>query len=235
MSTPILIAWSGGKDSTLALERLLGDPAWRVAGLLTTVTGEYERVSIHGVRRPILHAQADALDLPLFEASIPAGADNDAYEASFAEALARARTDIAALDTIAFGDLFLADVRAYREALLARLGWRGAFPLWGEDTARLARTFVARGHRAILCCVDTSQLDAGYCGRNYDARLLSDLPDSCDPCGENGEFHTCVHDSPMFHAPLALARGERVLREGRFEYIDLLPVDAERAPRDDES
>jgi uncharacterized protein (TIGR00290 family) len=231
MSTPILVGWSGGKDSTLALERLLGDPAWRVTGLLTTVTGEYERVSIHGVRRPILHAQADALGLPLFEAVIPPQADNDAYEASFADALARAQAGSAALDTIAFGDLFLADVRAYREALLARLGWRGAFPLWGEDTARLARTFVARGHRAILCCVDISQLDAGYCGRNYDARLLSDLPDSCDPCGENGEFHTCVHDSPLFQAPVALKRGERVLREGRFEYIDLLPVEADQAPR----
>ena len=162
MSTPILIGWSGGKDSTLALERLLGDPAWRVTGLLTTVTGEYERVSIHGVRRAILHAQADALGLPLFEAVIPPQADNDAYEASFADALARAQAVTAALDTIAFGDLFLADVRAYREAQLARLGWHGTFPLWGEDTARLARTFLARGPRAILCCVDTSQLDAGY-------------------------------------------------------------------------
>ena len=124
------------------------------------------------------HAQADALGVPLFEAVIAPRADNDAYEASFADALARAQAGTAALDTIAFGDLFLADVRAYREALLARRGWRGVFPLWGEDTARIARTFVARGHRAILCCVDTSQLDAGYCGRNYDARLLSDLPDS---------------------------------------------------------
>jgi len=235
MSTPVLVGWSGGKDSTLVLERLLGDPAWRVAGLLTTVTGEYDRISIHGVRRQILHAQADALGVPLFEAVIAPRADNDAYEASFADALARAQAGTAALDTIAFGDLFLADVRAYREALLARLGWRGVFPLWGEDTARIARTFVARGHRAILCCVDTSQLDADYCGRNYDARLLSDLPDSCDPCGENGEFHTCVHDSPLFNAPLAIERGERVLREGRFEYIDLLPIGVDPASRGDAS
>ncbi|WP_395680102.1 ATP-binding protein [Dokdonella sp.] len=222
MTTPLLIGWSGGKDSTLALERLLGDPQWHVAGLLTTVTGEYDRISIHGVRRSILRAQAVALDLPLFEVVIPPQASNAVYESAFADALACARARHAGLDTIAFGDLFLADVRAYREALLARLGWRCVFPLWGEDTARLARTFVARGHRAILCCVDTSQLDAAYCGRDYSARLLADLPSSCDPCGENGEFHTCVHDSPLFGAPLALERGERVLRDGRFEYIDLV-------------
>jgi len=226
MSTPLLVGWSGGKDSALALERLLRDPQWRVAGLLTTVTGEYDRISIHGVRRSILHAQADALGLPVFEAVIPAEAANEMYEAAFADALARARARFAGLDTIAFGDLFLADVRAYREALLARLGWHGLFPLWGEDTARLARTFVARGHRAILCCVDTAQLDAAYCGRDYNARLLADLPSSCDPCGENGEFHTCVHDGPLFDAPLLLERGERVLRDGRFEYIDLHEADA---------
>lgn len=225
MSTPLLVGWSGGKDSTLALERLLRDPQWHVAGLLTTVTGEYDRISIHGVRRSILHAQADALGLRVFEAVIPAQASNAVYESAFADALIRARSLHADLDTIAFGDLFLADVRAYREALLARLGWHGVFPLWNEDTARLARTFVARGHRAILCCVDTQQLDASFCGRDYDARMLSDLPASCDPCGENGEFHTCVHDGPLFEAPLRLQRGERILRDARFEYIDLVPLD----------
>jgi uncharacterized protein (TIGR00290 family) len=221
MSVPVLVGWSGGKDSTLALERLLRDANWRVAGLLTTVTGDYDRISIHGVRRTILHAQAAALGLPLFEATIPPRAGNEAYEAAFAAALADAREQTPGLDAIAFGDLYLADVRAYREALLARLGWRGLFPVWCEHTARLARTFVARGHRAIVCCVDTHQLEAAYCGRDYDARLLSDLPESCDPCGENGEFHTCVHDGPLFDSPLHLERGERVLRENRFEYIDL--------------
>jgi uncharacterized protein (TIGR00290 family) len=221
MSTPVLVGWSGGKDSTLTLERLLRDPDWRVAGLLTTVTGEYDRISIHGVRRSILHAQAAALGLPLFEATIPPQATNEIYEESFAAALARVQEQVSGIDTIAFGDLYLADVRSYRETLLARLGWHGIFPLWGEHTARIARTFVARGHRAILCCVDTQQLDAAFCGRDYNARLLADLPASCDPCGENGEFHTCVHDGPLFSAPLPLERGERVLREGRFEFIDL--------------
>jgi uncharacterized protein (TIGR00290 family) len=228
MSTPVLVGWSGGKDSTLALERLLGDEQWHIAGLMTTVTGEYDRISIHGVRRSILHAQARALGLPLIEATIPPAASNADYEESFAAALDAARARTPGIDTIAFGDLFLADVRSYREQLLARFGWRGVFPLWDEHTARIARTFVARGHRAILCCVDTQQLDASFCGRDYNARLLADLPAACDPCGENGEFHTCVHDSPLFDAPIMLERGERVLRDGRFEYIDLVERGADQ-------
>ncbi|HEU4665017.1 MAG TPA: ATP-binding protein [Dokdonella sp.] len=222
MSRPLLLAWSGGKDSALALERLQSDPAWRVAGLLTSVTDAYDRISIHGVRRSILHAQAAALGLPLFEATLAPDADNAAYEASFAAALARARACGPGFDAIAFGDLFLADVRAYREALLARLGCSGVFPLWGEDTRRLAHAFVERGHRAIVCCVDTSQLDGAFCGRDYDSALLGELPRGCDPCGENGEFHTCVHGGPLFARPIELARGELVLREERFAYVDLV-------------
>ena len=175
----------------------------------------------HGVRRTILHAQADRLGLPLFEARIPAQASNDVYETAFALALAGARTMNPALATIAFGDLHLVEVRRYREDLLARLGWQGRFPLWGEDTARLAQRFIDDGHRAILCCVDTTQLDARFCGRDFNAQLLAELPPSCDPCGENGEFHTCVRAGPMWREPLALVRGERVLRDDRFEYIDL--------------
>lgn len=222
MATPILLAWSGGKDSTLALERLRADGRWRVAGLLTTVTSGYDRVAIHGVRRSILQRQAEALGLPLVEAEIPPQASNEAYETKFAQALARAREAQPELNDIAFGDLFLADVRAYREALLARLGWRGVYPIWGEDTTALARHFIARGHRAILSCVDTQQLDAAFCGRDFDTALLADLPSSCDPCGENGEFHTCVHASPLFVTPIALKCGERVLRDGRFQYVDLI-------------
>jgi len=222
VSIPILLAWSGGKDSTLALERLRGDARWRVAGLLTTVTTEYDRIAIHGVRRSILRRQAERLGLPLFEAQIPANATNVVYETAFAGALAHARAAEADLADIAFGDLFLADVRAYRETLLERLGWRGVYPIWGETTTRLAQYFVTRGYRAILTCVDTQQLAAEFCGRDYDARLLAELPASCDPCGENGEFHTCVHAGPLFTVPIALMRGERVLRENRFQYIDLI-------------
>ena len=228
-ATPVLLAWSGGKDSTLALERLLDDPRWRVAGLVTTVTAGYDRIAIHGVRRSILRRQADGLGLPLFEAGIPPASDNDTYERAFAGALANAREHCQdPLDTIAFGDLFLADVRAYRDAMLARLGWQGLYPLWREDTTALAHRFIDHGYRAILCCVDTQQLDAAFCGRDFDASLLADLPSAVDPCGENGEFHTCVHAGPLWRAPIALDRGERVLRDERFQYIDLIETGSSR-------
>lgn len=222
MSTPVLLSWSGGKDATLALERLQGDSSYRVAGLLTTVTANDDRVGMHGVRRSIVQRQAEGLGLPLYVAQIPAAADNDVYEAAFADALAAARHDEPGLDTIAFGDLFLGDVRAWREAQLARVGWRGLFPLWGEDTASLARHFIARGHRAILCCVDTAQLDAAFCGRDFDAKLLAELPPGVDPCGESGEFHTCVHAGPLWPRPIALLRGEAMLRDARFQWVDLI-------------
>jgi uncharacterized protein (TIGR00290 family) len=224
VTAPLLLAWSGGKDSALALARLRADPRWTVVGLLTTVTANYERISIHGVRRAIALAQAERLGLPLVEARIPPAASNAVYEAAFAAALDEARAATPGLATIAYGDLHLADVRAYRERQLERCGWRGEFPLWGEDTARLARRFVADGWRAVLCCVDTEQLDAAFCGREFDAALLDALPPSCDPCGENGEFHTCVYAGPLWREPIALARGERVRRDDRFEYVDLVPA-----------
>jgi uncharacterized protein (TIGR00290 family) len=220
---PVLLAWSGGKDSALALERLLEDSDRRVAALVTTVTEGHERIAIHGVRRSILHRQAKALGIPLFEAMLAPHADNAVYEAVFASALIRARASCAdGLRTIAFGDLFLADVRAYRESMLDRLGWRAVFPLWGEATANLAQAFIERGYRAILSCVDTEQLDGAFCGREFDAALICDLPSGVDPCGENGEFHTCVYAGPLWPEPIRLARGERVLREGRFQYVDLV-------------
>jgi uncharacterized protein (TIGR00290 family) len=224
---PMLLAWSGGKDSTLALERLSGDRQWRVVGLVTTVTTGYDRIAIHGIRRTILHRQVAGLGLPLFEADIPPQASNETYEAAFAQALANARASCdTTVETIAFGDLFLADVRRYREALLARLGWTGHYPLWGEDTRMLARRFIDRGYRAILSCVDTTQLAAAFCGREFDDSLLSDLPANVDPCGENGEFHTCAFAGPLWPAPIPLVRGERVLRDARFQYVDLIEADA---------
>jgi len=220
-----VLAWSGGKDSSLALAALRADPTIEVVALLTTVTGDYDRISMHGVRRSILHAQVSALGLPLVEATIPAAATNDLYEDAFAaamEILRRQRPDVSQL---AFGDLFLTDVRAYRERLLERLGWTPVFPLWGIDTALLARQFVDQGYRAVLCCVDTTQLAPEFAGREFDAALLEDLPKTVDPCGERGEFHTCVYDGPILPQPLSLQRGERVRRDGRFEYCDLTLVD----------
>jgi uncharacterized protein (TIGR00290 family) len=220
--TDVLLAWSGGKDSALALAALRADPAWRVVGLLTTITRDYDRISIHGVRRAVLEAQVAAVGLPLIEATIPAAASNPVYETGFAEALATARGRWPGLRHIAFGDLFLADVRAYRETLLGGLAWSGVFPLWGTDTAALARRFVEQSYRAILTCVDTTQLGAEFAGRELDAALLAGLPAGVDPCGERGEFHTCVYAGPVFDRPLPLVPGDRVRRDDRFEYCDVL-------------
>jgi uncharacterized protein (TIGR00290 family) len=224
--TPVLVSWSGGKDAAWALHTLRGSEQWDVVGLLTTVTDEYDRVAMHGIRRDVLHAQAAATGLPLIEARQPRNADNAAYEATFASALDTARARWPDLRHVAFGDLFLADVRAYRDALCARLGWTPVYPLFGSDTHALARDMFAGGLRAVLCCVDTQQLDARHAGREFDADLLADLPTAVDPCGEGGEFHTCVHAGPMFTQPLALQRGETVLRDGRFAFTDLLLGDA---------
>lgn len=220
--TDILLSWSGGKDAAWTLHTLRQRDDVRVVGLLTTLTEGFDRISMQGIRRDVLHAQADAAGLPVLEAWIPQRADNAVYEASFAEALVRAQARWPGLSTLAFGDLFLADIRAWREALCARLGWSPLFPLFGSDTAALAKMMLAGGLRAALCCVDTQQLDAAFSGREFDAALLDALPASCDPCGENGEFHTLVHAGPMFAAPLAVTRGETVLRDGRFAYTDFV-------------
>ena len=220
MQTPILIAWSGGKDCLMALARLRADPAWHVVALLTTITRQFDRVAMHGIRRDVLHAQARALDLPLIESELEWPSSNDAYETAFADSLRQAGELTPALQHVAFGDLFLEDVRQWREALLARHGWRGVYPLWGTDTRALSREFVTQGHRAVLTCVDTTQLDGTFAGRGYDAALLDDLPASVDPCGERGEFHTLSYGGPLFASELDLQRGESVLREGRFQYTD---------------
>lgn len=220
--TPVVVAWSGGKDSALALAALQADPNYRVVALLTTVTTNFDRVSIHGVRRSILAAQVDALRLPLYEATIPPAASNEAYERALAAALGEVQAAQPGVQHIAFGDLFLADVRAYRETLLPRLGWAGVFPLWARDTGVLAREFIGGGFRAILCCVDTTQLKADFAGRAFDEQLLLDLPPNVDPCGERGEFHTCVYDGPIFRRGISLRRGIQLLRDNRFQYCDLL-------------
>jgi len=220
--TPVLVSWSGGKDAAWALHALRQRDDVDVAGLLTTITEGYERVAMQGIRVDVLHAQAAAVGLPVIESRMPQRATNTIYEDVFASALARARERWPGLRHVAFGDLFLADIKAYREALCARLDWTPLFPLFGSDTAALAREMTDGGLRASLCCVDTQQLDSAFAGRAFDRSLLDALPPLIDPCGENGEFHTCVSDGPMFSAPLALRRGDTVLRDARFAYTDLL-------------
>ncbi|MBP1474594.1 hypothetical protein J7I44_09805 [Frateuria sp. MAH-13] len=219
---PTLLAWSGGKDCLMALQRLRADPQWQVVALLTTVNRTYGRIAMHGVRRDVLLAQADALDLPLLEVGMDWPGSNEAYEAAHERALAEARMRWPGIRHCAFGDLFLQDVRDYRVRQLGRAQWRALFPIWGEDTAALSRRFVGEGHRALLCCVDTQQLAADYCGRPYDGALLDSLPSGVDPCGERGEFHTLSCGGPLFTRELRLRRGEPVLRDERFQFTDFL-------------
>jgi uncharacterized protein (TIGR00290 family) len=217
---PILLAWSGGKDCLMALAALRDDPAWRVVALLTTITATFEWVSMHGIRRDVLQAQTAAIGLPLIECRIDWPCSNAAYEAAHENVLRQARVRWPDLRHCGFGDLFLADVRDYRERQLARSGWSGVFPLWGADTHRLSQRFHAQGHRAVLTCVDTQQLDGSFSGREYDPSLLHDLPAGVDPCGERGEFHTLSYAGPLFSTPLRLERGTSNLRDERFQYTD---------------
>jgi uncharacterized protein (TIGR00290 family) len=219
---PTAVSWSGGKDSALALHALLMDPAVEVRAILTTVTDGYDRVSMHGVRTELVTAQADAIGIPLWTCHIPQRATNEQYERAMLDSFMMAERE--GIRAIAFGDLFLADVRVYREKLVARSALRPVFPLWGKPTTHLAREFVQCGFKAVLVCVDPRQLDVSHCGSEYDARLLDSLPETADPCGENGEFHTFVYDAPMFTRPIAAQRGAVVERDG-FVFCDLLPGD----------
>jgi uncharacterized protein (TIGR00290 family) len=219
----VVLSWSGGKDSALALQALRNNPAIDVVALLTSVTRDYERISVHGVRRSLLESQAKRLRLPLFTIELEPATTNEKYEEAFLRALATLRREIPAVDAIAFGDLFLADVRAYRERLLEGTGFEPLFPLWGIDTAELARKFVQDGFVARLVCVDTTQLDAAFAQRPFDDSLLAELPESVDPCGERGEFHTFVSFGPGYDGPVDYTPGEIVLRDERFAYADLLP------------
>lgn len=219
--TRVVLSWSGGKDSALALRELRRSATHEVVGLLTTVTAGHDRVSMHGVRRGLLEAQAEAIGIPLRIMEIPAAASNESYSLAMTSALEEYAR--AGVRTIAFGDLFLADVRRYREDLVTSAGMEAIFPIWGADTVEMARDFVDSGFRALLTCVDTEAIDAEFAGRAFDHRLLHELPPSADPCGENGEFHTFVTAGPGLARNLDVVVGERVLRDERFMFCDLLP------------
>lgn len=223
MSPPhasLALSWSGGKDSALALW-VLRHQGLEPEALITTVTDAYARVSMHGVRRELVARQAQLLAIPLVEVAIPPACSNVVYEQRLADAFAA--PPLSEVEAVAFGDLFLEDIRAYREERLTATGRSALFPVWGRDTTDLAYEFVALGFEATLVCVDPRALDRSFAGRAFDRTLLAELPPGVDPCGENGEFHTFVHGGPLFAEPIRCRRGDVVERDG-FVFCDLAPV-----------
>jgi len=217
---PILISWSGGKDSCLALYSIEGLAAFEITALVTTITNDYDRVSMHGVRRVLLERQAAALQLPLDTIVISKDASNEEYEANMAKTLLRYRAQ--GVDSIVFGDLFLEDVRAYREQFLSGIQMKGIFPIWRRNTSDAVREFIRVGFKAVITCVNAEVLDQSFAGKLIDDEFLEELPPSVDPCGENGEFHSFVYNGPIFKEPVRFVLGESV-RRGPFCFRDLVP------------
>jgi uncharacterized protein (TIGR00290 family) len=220
MAEDVLFCWSGGKDSAMALHALQSTPGHRVTALLTTVTEDYDRISMHGVRRVLLERQAASIGLPLHAVLIPPRCVNATYETRMKEVLAQHLAR--GVQRVAFGDIFLEDLRVYRERNLAQMGMEALFPIWKCDTHELARDFLRLRFQAIAVCVDPRVLDLSFAGRVLDESFFADLPPGVDPCGENGEFHTFVFDGPVFRTPVRFVPGEKVLRDG-FCFCDLLP------------
>ena len=219
----VLFAWSGGKDSAMALYEAQKSEKYDVAALLTTVTQDYDRISMHGVRRALLEEQAALLGIPLETILISKHSSNEEYEAKMKEALVRYKKED--IVSVVFGDIFLEDLKKYREDNLAKVGLKGVFPIWKRDTRELATDFIDLGFKAIITCVDSKSLDKSFAGRVFDKQFLSDLPNGIDPCGENGEFHSFVYDGPIFSRGIIFEKGQVVLRDNRFYYCDLVEAE----------
>ena len=219
----VILSWSGGKDSAMVAYHLLASQKYEIAALLTTVTEGFDRISMHGVRRELLEMQASALGIPLRVVPIPKDCTNDIYESRMSQAFSHFKS--CGLTKIAFGDLFLADIKQYRDDRLAREGMTGLYPIWMRDTDELVRTFIGLGFKAKLSCVDTHAIDAAFAGREIDHQLLRDLPPSADPCGERGEYHSFVYAGPIFRSAIACRLGEMSMRLSRFNYCDILPAE----------
>jgi len=217
----VLLSWSSGKDSAWALHMLRQQPELQVVALLTTFNSAADRVAMHAVRRTLVKLQAERTGIPLWEVELPWPCSNDDYECRMRAVVERAVAE--GVDAVAFGDLFLEDIRAYRVRQLAGTGLEPLFPVWGIPTEELARQMIAAGLRAKLTCVDPAKLDASFAGREFDAALLRELPEGIDPCGENGEFHSFVYEAPVFSLPIAVRTGEVVTRDN-FVFADVLPV-----------
>jgi uncharacterized protein (TIGR00290 family) len=222
MPEEVLFIWSGGKDSALALYELRKTQRYGIAALLTTVTEDYDRISMHGVRRALLEQQALSLNIPLDIAYITKDSSNEEFEARMKEKLLQYKSR--GISSVVFGDIFLEDLRKYREDNLAQVGMQALFPIWKWDTDELAHTFIALGFKAVITCVDSQSLDKKFVGRAFDKRFLSELPPGVDPCGENGEFHSFVYAGPIFSESIRFRKGEVVLRDNRFYFCDLVPV-----------
>lgn len=222
MREKVIVGWSGGKDSALALYEILKTDKYEVFELLTTLTRDYDRISIHGVRRELLEQQVKSLWFSIEKMFISKSASNVEYEQELLRILAGHRDK--GVFSAVFGDIFLEDVRKYREQMLSRIGMKCIFPLWKRDTHELARSFINNGFKAVITNVDSSFLGKEFAGRDFDEQFLLDLPSSVDPCGENGEFHSFVFDGPLFHQRILFTKGEIMLRENRFYYCDLIPA-----------
>jgi len=222
MREKVVMAWSGGKDSALSLYEVLNSGSYEVLELLTTVAKDNDRISIHDVQRVLLEQQAEALRIPLEELFIQKGASDAEYEEALLKTLKRHRCN--GVSSVVFGDLFIEDIRKYREHILAKAEMNGVFPLWKKDTKKLARTFINLGFKAVVTSVDSHVLGKDFAGREYDEKFLSDLPVKVDPCGENGEFHTFVYNGPIFCENVMFKKGELTLRDNRFYSCDLLPA-----------
>ncbi len=221
MRKNILISWSGGKDSSLALYEIQKSRDYEVAALITTITSDYDRVSMHGLRTILLDEQASSLNISLEKIFISKNASNDEYESRLKEVLLKYKQ--LGIRDVVFGDLFLEEIKKYREDLLGKIGMECVFPIWKKDTVKLAKRFIELGFKAITVCVDSNVLGKEFAGREFDEHFLDDLPKAIDPCGENGEFHTFVYDGPVFNTPISHELGEIVLRDERFYYCDILP------------
>jgi uncharacterized protein (TIGR00290 family) len=219
VSEPILLAWSGGKDSVLSLQALRQSVEYDVIALLSNFTEDDDRLIMHRVPRPLIEIQARIVGIPLYRVLLPSTPSNDVYEARMGAALEHFQAQ--GVNAVAHGDLFLEDIRQYRENNLARIGMKGIYPLWRQDTRDLAHRFIADGFKAIVVCVDTARLDASFAGRIIDHDFLRDLPPKIDPCGENGEFHSFVYDAPFFSASIPFTLGEQTLRYERFLYQEI--------------
>ena len=222
MIEKVIFSWSSGKDSAMALYELQKNKNYEIVALLTTITEDYDRISMHGVRKIFLERQVESLGLPLEKIYISKKSSYEEYETKMKDKLIRYKS--LEVSSVAFGDIFLEDLKKYREENLSKINMKGIFPIWKRDSSKLAHAFIDSGFRAVITCIDSNVLDKTFVGRSFDKQFLSELPSHVDPCGENGEFHSFVYDGPIFSKRILFEKGEIVLRDNRYYFCDLIPA-----------